>query len=536
MGHRPSGRSLETCLVAAVLLALLSCGYSAVSPVNFGGYDEWLIRSLGDRLVLGTPYANRPLNFLWTLPGGLLDPSGFTGYYVVHGFYLWLAGVMSFLLLRRLCPEASLFALLGAAFIVTWAPSDRARLCAVQGTFGSGSTMSLILAVVLLVEARWRGSRALLVAAGATAWAAIRGYEATLPLLLAAPLLVLALPSGARGWPRGWWLAWAAPVALATAQTVAPALLGGGASRYQMENARLDPQPAAVVSRLAHQYASHLLPLVRSDPRELRHGRVVVAAALLAAGCWLVRRLAHGMAADDARPRRALITIAGGLAAAGLGYGPYVLSRIGASTDRTEYVSGPGIAIALAALAVLVARSLPPPGRWLAAAGLGCWVVAVGTGRTLALQRYWDTHSAYPRQAATLRDLQGVAPDLRPGTLVVLVDHCGDWPAVFTFRHAVEWTYGRRATGFLWRPGFRGQLFYPTAFAPEGVRTMPWDSIQKAWDDPPTLHRYDEIVAVRRRPGSCHLELALPWPAELPPLPPGARYAPTERILGRASR
>jgi hypothetical protein len=160
----------------------------------------------------------------------------------------------------------------------------------------------------------------------------------------------------------------------------------------------------------------------------------------------------------------------------------------------------------------------------------------VGTGRTLALQRYWDTHSAYPRQAATLRDLQGVAPDLRPGTLVVLVDHCGDWPAVFTFRHAVEWTYGRRATGFLWRPGFRGQLFYPTAFAPEGVRTMPWDSIQKAWDDPPTLHRYDEIVAVRRRPGSCHLELALPWPAELPPLPPGARYAPTERILGRASR
>lgn len=528
---RASRLAVETCLVAPVLLALLLCGYSAVSPTNFGGYDEWWIRSLNDRLVLGVPYANRPLNFLWTLPGGLLGPRGFTGYYVVHGLYLWLAGVFLFVILRRLWPGLPSLAWLAAAFVVTWAPSDRARLCPVQGTFGSGSTMGLILAVLLLVEARWRGSRALLVVGGAMAWATIRGYEATLPLLLAAPLLILALPAGARGWPRAWWLAWAAPVALATAQTVAPAVLGGDASRYQMENARLDPKPAAVVSRLAHQYASHLRPLAGADLRDLRGGRAALAAALLAGGCWLARRLGRGRDEDDVQPRRALATIAAGLAAAGLGYGPYVLSRIGASTDRTEYVSGPGIAVALAALAVLAARPLPLQWRWLATAGLGCWVVAVGTGQTLALQRYWDTHSAYPRQAATLRDLQSVAPDLRPGTLVVLVDHCGDWPAVFTFRHAVEWAYGRRATGFLWRPGFRGQLFYPTAFAPEGVRTMPWESIQKAWDDPPTLHRYDEIVALVRRPGECRAALATRWPDELPPLPPGARYAPTERIL-----
>jgi hypothetical protein len=167
----------------------------------------------------------------------------------------------------------------------------------------------------------------------------------------------------------------------------------------------------------------------------------------------------------------------------------------------------------------------------MATALIGCWVVAVGTGRTLAMQRYWDVKSAFPPQAATLRELRTLAPDVKPGTLVVLVDHCGDWPAVFTFRHAVEWAYGRRATGFLWRRGFSGQLFYPTAFAPEGVRTLPWESIQKAWDDPPTLHRYDEIVALVRRPGKCRAVLAHGWPEELPPLPPGARYAPTERIL-----
>ena len=158
----------------------------------------------------------------------------------MHGAYLWLAGLLLFVLLRRLRMDSPLLAFLAAALAMTWAPGDRARLCTVQGTFGSGSMMGAILAVVLLVEARWRGSRALLVAGAAVAWATIRGYEATLPFLLAAPLLVLALPPGARGWPRAWWLAWAAPVALATA-TVAPALLGGDASRYQMENARLDP-------------------------------------------------------------------------------------------------------------------------------------------------------------------------------------------------------------------------------------------------------------------------------------------------------
>jgi hypothetical protein len=534
MAGRPKRLTVETCLLAPVLLGLFLCGYSAVGSTNFGGYDEWLIRSLGDRLVLGFPYANRPLNLLWTLPGGLLDPHGFVGYYVVHGLYLWLAGVLLFVILRRLWPGLPPFAWLGAALVVTWAPSDRARLCTVQATFCSGTTMSLLLAVLLLLEARRRGSRLLLLAAGVVAWATVRGYEATLPLLLAAPLLVLVLPAAGRARHGAWWAAWAIPVGLATAQTLAPVLMGGEASAYQMENARLDPRPAAVLSRLAHQYERHLMPVVTSSARELRHGRVVLAATLFVGGLLLLRRLARADVTADLPARRGLLALAGGLTAAGLGYAPYVLSPIGAATDRTQYVSGPGIATALATAAVLVAHPLPPRWRWIACAVLGAWVVAVGTGRTLAMQSYWDRQSAHPRQAGTLQQLQALAPDLRPGTLVVLLDHCGDWPAVFTFRHAVEWTYGRRATGFLWRPGFRGQLFYPTAFTAAGVRTVPWETIQEGWDDRPTLHRYDEIVALTRRPEECRAALAPEWPDELPPLPPGARYVPTERILGNA--
>ena len=529
MDGRASRLAVETSLAALVLLAVFLCGYSAVSSTNFGGSDEWWIRSLGDRLVVSVPYANRPLNLVWSLPGSLLS-RGFVGYHVVNGVYLWLCGVLLYLLLRRLGSDASL-ALLAAAFVMVWAPSDRSRLATVKGTFGSGASMTMLLAVVLLVEARWRGSRAMIVAAAVIAWATVRGYEATLPLLLAAPLLVLGLPAGARGWRPAWWLAWAAPVGLAAAQTLGAAFVSGEA-RYQMEITRLDRRPSAVVSRMAFQYDRHLFPLVTSDPRELHDARAALAAAFLLGGAALMRLLRRDEREAHAEPRRLLATIGGGLAAAGLGYAPYVLSRIGDTTDRTQYVSAPGIATALAGAAVLAARPLPARWRWLAAAGLGCWVVAVGTGRILAMQRYWDGKSLYPVQAATLRDIKELAPDLKPGTLVVLVDHCGDWPAVFTFRHALEWTYGRRATGFLWRPGFGGQLFYPTAFGPAGVRTVPWESIQRAWDDPATLHRYDEIVAVRRGMPGCRVSLAGQWPEELPPLPPGARYAPRERILG----
>jgi hypothetical protein len=534
MAGCPEPSTAKTYLLAPILLGLFLCGYSAVSSTNFGGADEWWLRSLNDRLALGVPYANRPLNLLWTLPGGWLDRTGFTGYHVMNGAYLWLAGLLLFMLLRRLRMESPLLAFLAAAFAMTWAPGDQARLNTVKGTFGSGSAMGLVLAVALLVEGRWRGSRALLVASGAVAWVTIRSYEATLPLLLAAPLLALCLPSGARGWPRAWWLAWAGPVALATAQALAPPARGGEDSHYQLKLTSLDPKPAMVISRLAHQYESHLAPLVTSDPRELRNNRVALAAALLAGGCLLLHCLGRRREFVDDRVPRDLFAVAGGLAAAGLGYAPYVFSPIGASTDRTQYFSGLGIATALAAAAVLVARPFPPRWRWVVTAALGSWVVAVGTGRTLAMQRSWDGKSVFPRQAAMLRDLRTIAPDLRPGTLVVLADRCATWPAVFTFRHAVEWTYRRQTTGFLWLPGPHDQLFYPTAFDADGVRTTPWESIQRAWDDPPTFHRYDEIVAVRLRPDGCRTELVDQWPEELPPLPPGARYAPRERVLGRA--
>ncbi|HEY7514047.1 MAG TPA: hypothetical protein VIC87_06195, partial [Vicinamibacteria bacterium] len=59
-------------------------------------------------------------------------------------------------------------------------------------------------------------------------------------------------------------------------------------------------------------------------------------------------------------------------------------------------------------------------------------------------------------------------------------------------------------------------------------------AIRRAWRSPVTRHRFDELVVVRH--GADGLVLLEEWPkdARLPPLPPGARYAPRERIVAGA--
>ena len=73
-----------------------------------------------------------------------------------------------------------------------------------------------------------------------------------------------------------------------------------------------------MISRLAHQYGSHVLPLAVSSSRELRGGRVALAAALLACGCFLLHRFTRGGTAVSGGARPDLVAIGGGLVAAGL--------------------------------------------------------------------------------------------------------------------------------------------------------------------------------------------------------------------------
>jgi hypothetical protein len=202
-----------------------------------------------------------------------------------------------------------------------------------------------------------------------------------------------------------------------------------------------------------------------------------------------------------------------------------------ATAARTQVLSAPGIGLLLAAAIVLVSLHLPPAFRTGSACLLAGAVVALGTGRVVAMQRQWDGASAYPAQARLLAALREAAPDLRPHTLVVLLDADRTFEATFTLRHALAFVYSPAVAGWAWGGH---EFLYAARFTPEGVRWEPWPAIRGPWQDPATVFGYDELVIADHRTGAVTILEA--WPdGVLPPLPPGAVYDPARRI-GRSSR
>jgi len=510
-------------LVAALALAAVwATQFALLAPTNFTRTDEWLYVSLTSRGIVDCPHMQRPLALLWALPGALL-PHRFIGFHLTDGAYVLLSGWLVFALARRLSGDP-LLALLAGAFTLAWAPRDMNRLLTVQATVAAGPTCATLLAFVLLVESWVRNRAGLLVLAGGVAFLTVRSYEATAALIFGGPLLVLwlARPRSRRAWL--WAGAFGAVVALAVALTAL--FLRRPEASYQFALG-FDPRPTAVLGRMALQFGLHLLPLV-APPPALATAAVAVAVAVFAFGYALVAA-AGGPPPPTAsrdRGRRAALAALGALLAA-LGYLPFCLLASIQSATRTQFLSGPGIALLLAAVFSLLCSFLPGRGRLLGMGLLGAWVVAFGTGNTVAMQELWTGMSSYPAQTGLLRQLTARAPDVRPHTLFVLLDEGGAFPAVFTFRHAIGYLYDQRAAGVVWNAS---DYLYSFAFDAEGVRLEPWPAIREAWRDEPSRYGYDEVVVARTGPDRA-LALLRDWPAELPALPRSARYDPEARIV-----
>jgi hypothetical protein len=513
-----------------VLAGVWATQFAWIAPTNFTPTDEWLYVSLTSRGIVDCPHMQRPLALVWALPGALL-PHRFVGFHLTDGLYVLLTGWLAFLLARRLAAGDVLLAVLAGAFALAWAPRDMNRLVTVQATVAAGPTGATLLAFVLLVESWARGRRWLLALAAAVAFGTLRSYEATAALLMGGPLLVLWMGGlrSRRAWR--WGGAFGAVVLFGVALTAL--VLRRPDASYQFALG-FDPRPLPVLGRLAMQFGFHLLPLFSVPPGFWSAG-VAVAAAVFALGYALMAATVErpGVPAAAATPesplsRRRLAGLAGlGAVLAALGYAPFCLLSSIQSATRTQFLSGPGIAILLAAAALLLASFVPRGGGRAAAGALGAWVVALGTGNTIAMQRLWTGMSAYPAQTSTLRQITARAPDVRPHTLLVLLDEGGGaFPAVFTFRHAVGYLYEGRAAGVVWGAS---DYLYSFAFDAEGVRLEPWPAIRKAWRDEPTRYGYDEVIVARRGPEG--LALLRDWPAALPPLPPSARYDPEARIV-----
>jgi len=513
-------------MAMAVLTAVWASQFAWVSPTNFSGTDEWLYLSLTSRGIIDFPHTQRPLTLLWTLPGALLRHR-FVGFHLVDGAYLLLSGWLVFLIARRLAPGDALTALSAGVFALVWAPRDMARLLTVQTTVNTGVTAAGLLALVLLLESWVRRRAVLLGLAAAVAFVASRSYEAVVPLLLAGPVLILWVGVRSR---RAWlWAGVFGGVVILGGAVTALALRRSGVS-YQLALG-FDARPWPVVGRLARQFGFDVLPLLTPAPG-LGGVGVLAAVAVFAIGYGLLAASSSSTrspAASDAptaRARLARLAALGALLAA-LGYLPFCLLASTQSATRTQFLSRPGIALLLAATATLLGSFVPARGRRAAAGLLGAWVVALGTANTIAMQGLWTEMSSYPAQTGLLRQLTARAPDVRPHTLIVLLDEGGVFPAVFAFRHAVGYLYEQRAAGLVWGAS---DYLYTFTFDAEGVWFDPWPAIRRAWRDEPTRYAYGEVI-VARGGADGRLALLRDWPPELPPLPRSARYEPEARIV-----
>ncbi len=529
--ERPESEALAARRAVFALLGILGVFASAfafVRATNFGGWDEWPILSLTAERIIDLPYENRPLSLLFNLPGAIVAPDRLVGFFAVHAAYLCLGGWLVFRLAERLVPESPAVALLAGVLAVAWAPLDYMRLDVVLCSNYAGAAFGTLLAVSLLLESKRRGRLLLLAISGIAAALVLRCLESTAGLLVGAPLLLWAMPEARR---RGAWTAGFLLFVLPAVATAAwPLLAPGAAPSYQTSGLGVDLSPAGVLGRLARQLGFQLLPLVGSDPRELLSPAVPLAVAALVVAARGASLTSPEALPGDSRPLVRLLAI--GAAATALSYFPLVLSKAITTPARTQMLAAPGMGLFLAAFVALAARALPLRGRGWAAIALAAWIVAVGTGRTVAMQREWDPASSWPYQGHTLRELVRQAPDLAPHTFVLVLDDTDTWPATLPFHLAVRYLYEGRALGAV--PG-REPFLYPVEFGPEGLSSAPWPVIRRAWRSPVTRHRFDELLVVRQSDTGA-VTILDEWPTDprLPALPPGARYAPRERIVAGA--
>jgi hypothetical protein len=507
---------------AAALGLLLLAHLAAIRPTNFAGYDEWLIVDLVERGVLAVPHANRPLGLLPLRPVGILAPHDFLGYFGLGGLYLLLTALATAALVRRLSPGAGNVSFLAGALTIVWGPGDPLRIAAIQGPLYQGITLWMLLAVLLYLESWRRSSRALLLASAAMAFACIRTYEAVLAPFLAAPLL-LALLAGRRT-PRlwAWLLAWQA-VAVAG---LAHALLAPADSQAYQRALTADLSPAGVATRLLRLYGHHLASLWSTGPSELLRPAIGVAALLFAALFLLGARGERAWPAAPGERRNCSQLGAAGLVAAALGYFAFALTPSVGTAHRTQFLAGPGIALFLAAAAALVSSLAPPAWRRGTLALLATGIAAVGAARTSAMQDDWDHKSTWAGERRALAGLLEAVPHVAPGTLIVVKDEARVWRSLGNLRFAVSYLYEGRAVGYLHGVEDRNVT---TSFSAEGVLSEFSPTVARPWGIRDRRHRYDEIVVARlAAPGAFGVEES--WPAYLPPLPPGARYAPGDRI------
>jgi hypothetical protein len=399
------------------------------------GYETTLVYLSEDRsFVDGFFYPWDPLRRFtvlfyhvgYHLSNALGVDGSFLGNQIVYASLWWGRGFLVFLIVRRLFPAESLLAYVAGALVVAHASDGALNWVGQLNQFGVifWALLAIYLLVVALQQASLARATLLTVGASGATYLCLWSYESPVFVLVLTPVLLLwlvGLSRRAGAIVGGFYIV---PLVFTTENL--QRYVGDDNATYQESVLRDGLSPVGLLEDLAFNVSSSTrfwdwdssLPATDGPGGSLVAG--VAAAAVFTLGAMVVASLARRRE-EPLAPTTLAAVVGAGLLLVIASFPAYLVLADARSLWRTQFLSGIGFGVGVAALLLLAATRIGGVRARLVVVAAGGALVAYAGGstayRTAALHfDIWERH----REA--IAQVLEVAPRVNTGTVVVLTN------------------------------------------------------------------------------------------------------------------
>jgi hypothetical protein len=342
----------------------------------------------------------------------------YIGYQIVYLLLVWLRAWLTYLAVSLFAGEASKLSYLCGAFTILHA-ADRLYLWIGQLNQIGFIVWSLAAVYLLMLGARavrWRDTVLLVGMACAAQTASLASYEAQLPLLVIAPLLLRWLPGTRIGTRPVILAAWYTVIAVYLRWTAVAYLRG--MVGYQVQSMSGDLS----IKRLLENWMELTAMLIGFWKWSWNEGVASssgIAITSVLAAAILLARLRHGEFKGEADWRFAGRAGATGLLLAVMSLPVFLLLADAGRHWRVLMLGGVGGAMVLASVAVGLGSCCGSLGKWLQP----IWIVLVtAAGAGAAINQTAGFYNGWERHRVAVRGMLKAVPDLASGSVLILVN------------------------------------------------------------------------------------------------------------------
>jgi hypothetical protein len=398
--------------------------YETAFPYNSETSSFWHGFFYSDPLRV---YTNVFYNLGYHLSGWLGMGGSFLGFQLVYAALWWARGILAYLITSALFPRHRLLAILVGGLALVHASDHALNWVGQLNQFGM--IFWMLLAFYALVVALSAESETVAVVGTLVAMAAARmslwSYESPLFIILAFPLLVLLMR-----------FRFSRRTSLVTGAFYLVPLLfiaenlrrysSGAGTTYQASVLRDSFAPGPLLGDLWFNvkasvgftsWGTQMPPVASSGERlALGLGGAALFAFAIAGAAWFLARRGDQLLPDR---RHLVYLLGGGTVLLVLSFPAYVILTSSRMLWRTQFLSAVGAAAVLAAVIGLVATiAAGPKPRAALVAVLGGAIAYYGVTASFTMAsfhyRIWERHRT------AMAEVLGVAPNVKPGTLIVL--------------------------------------------------------------------------------------------------------------------